>query len=190
MSGLTKRKPEDWQAESPTKRKRDDTQRYTRHRMSATEIAEKLDQWVRSKRAKDFYSADRIRDELRKEGIEAKQVRPADKNLQASQARETDRELKAWDKAMKDGNEAIASKFADLLRLKGVEATPGREFLAEQLKMAKAANDHIAANRLQLEMQKIVENDPAVSRWRVCVEGVLHYLSPAYSHFLNRICST
>ena len=189
MSASAKRKPEDWQqSESTVKRRRDDAHLYTRQRMSAKEIAEKLDQWVRSKRAKDFFSADRIRDELRKEGIEAKKIRPADKNLQASQAGETDRQLKAWDQAKKNGDEATASRLADLLRLKGVEATPGREFLVEQLKVAKAANDHIAANRLQLEMQRIVENDPTVSRCG-CIEDMLLYFC-TYSHLFTCVCCT
>jgi len=40
-------------------------------------VNERLDQWVQAKRIKDFAVADRIRDELRAEGIEPDKARPA-----------------------------------------------------------------------------------------------------------------
>jgi hypothetical protein len=40
-------------------------------------VNDQLDQWVNAKRIKDFATADRIRDELRAEGIEPDKARPA-----------------------------------------------------------------------------------------------------------------
>eukprot|EP00320_Phaeocystis_rex_P010183 CAMPEP_0119071516 /NCGR_PEP_ID=MMETSP1178-20130426/51134_1 /TAXON_ID=33656 /ORGANISM="unid sp, Strain CCMP2000" /LENGTH=68 /DNA_ID=CAMNT_0007053453 /DNA_START=49 /DNA_END=252 /DNA_ORIENTATION=+ len=45
--------------------------------MDPSWIEKQLDAWVQAKRIKDFATADRIRDELRAEGVEPDKARPA-----------------------------------------------------------------------------------------------------------------
>jgi len=50
-------------------------------------VNDQLDQWVNAKRIKDFATADRIRDELRAQGIEPDKARPAPLPLHIQQER-------------------------------------------------------------------------------------------------------
>eukprot|EP00930_Biecheleria_cincta_P043689 TRINITY_DN29981_c0_g2_i1.p1 TRINITY_DN29981_c0_g2~~TRINITY_DN29981_c0_g2_i1.p1 ORF type:complete len:472 (+),score=105.63 TRINITY_DN29981_c0_g2_i1:41-1456(+) len=85
----------------------------------------KLDQWVLAKRAKDFATADFIREELRGIGIDPDHVRPSDKAFgrQGAPALNpaTEAKLDQWVRAKRDKDFATADAIRAELRTMGLE---------------------------------------------------------------------
>ena len=83
----------------------------------------KLDEWVAAKRAKDFATADRLREELRAMGVEPDHARPAHP---AAGPPQVDVKLDAWVAAKRAKDFATADRIREELRAMGVEPDHAR----------------------------------------------------------------
>ena len=90
------------------------------------ENAALLDRWVEAKRAKDWYSADKLRAELRSNGVEPEQERPNPKQGSSSGPRYlpgdpvTEAKLDEWVNAKRSKDFATADRIREDLRAGGV----------------------------------------------------------------------
>eukprot|EP00966_Prymnesium_polylepis_P105264 2437923-Prymnesium_polylepis.1 len=104
-------------------------------------VEAKLDQWVAAKRAKDFATADHLREELRAAGIDAEKARPAHALGGAPPftpqymapppplpppPSDTERKLDQWVAAKRGKDFATADHLREELRARGIDAEKAR----------------------------------------------------------------
>lgn len=81
-------------------------------------VEDQLDRWVDAKRAKDFKTADRLREDLRKNGVDPDKARPPD---QKDTPADIDRQLDRWVEAKRAKDFQAADNIRVALRAKGID---------------------------------------------------------------------
>jgi len=84
-------------------------------------MEEKLDMWVAAKRDKDFATADRLRAEMRADGVDPDIVRPSARDAHNYKQRDLERMLDTWVEAKRSKDFNTADNIRRVLRSRGLD---------------------------------------------------------------------